>query len=484
MHQPTFLWHDYETWGGDPRRDRPAQFAAIRTDLELEQVGLPVNAWCRPPRDRLPMPEATLVTGITPQHCEREGMVEADFARLVHETLAEPGTCGAGYNSLRFDDEVTRALLYRTFHEPYAREWQQGNSRWDLIDAMRMAYALRPDGIEWPLSGEGKPTFRLEQLARVNLVREGAAHDALSDVRATIALARLLRAAQPRLFEYLLTLRDKRAVVALLDWQNLVPLVHSSARIPAERGATTVIVPLAPHAHQNNCVLVFDLMQDPEPLIALDTDEIADRMFTPRADLPEGTERIQLKLVRANRGPVLAPISVLKDVDQARIGLDLERCLRHLEVLRQHAPMLRAKLQLVFGEIAERAPDDPDCALVSGGLPPDGEATLRERVRRAAPEDLRALSPLFREPRYRELLFRYRARSWPESLDADEHALWRRHCHERLFRDFGDGSLALPAYYDRIATLRAEREGDGAAQLLLDALEAWGRDLEREYRDV
>jgi exodeoxyribonuclease-1 len=272
-------------------------------------------------------------------------------------------------------------------------------------------------------------------------------------------------------------------VLALLDWQQLTPLVHSSARIPAERGATTVIVPLAPHPHQNNCVLVFDLMQDPEPLITLDTDEIADRMFTPWRDLPEGEQRIQLKLVRANHAPALAPISVLKGVDQARIGLDLERCLAHVELLRRHAPMLRAKLQLVFGEIAERAPDDADCALVSGGLPPDDEAPLRERVRNTAPEDLGALSPLFREPRYRELLFRYRARSWPESLDAEEQARWRRHCNHRLFRDPGDGSLTLPAYYDRIAALRAERDGDGAAQVLLDALEAWGRDLEREFHD-
>src|SRR5262249_27640199 len=155
-------------------------------------------------------------------------------------------------------------------------------------------------------------------------------------------------------------------------------------------------------------------------------------------DLPEGEHRIQLKRVRANRSPALAPISVLKDVDQARIGLDLQRCLVHLDALRQHAPMLRAKLQLVFREIDERGGDDADCALVSGGLPPDSEAPLRERVRQAPPEELRALSPLFAEPRYRELLFRYRARSWPESLNSEEHERWRWHCRDRLFRDQGD----------------------------------------------
>jgi exodeoxyribonuclease-1 len=477
----TFLWHDYETSGADPRRDRPLQFAAVRTDADLVEVGGPLLASCHPPRDRLPQPEACLITRIAPQQAESEGLREAEFARLVHDAMAEPGTCNAGYNSVRFDDEVTRGLLYRNFYEPYAREWQQGNSRWDLIDALRMAYALRPGGIEWPLRDDGNPSFRLEDLARVNLVREGAAHDALSDVRATLAMARLLRANQRAMFDYLFALRDKRKALALLDWQHVTPLVHSSSRIPAERGATTLIAPLAPHPHQGNAVVVFDLMEDPALLLSLDPDEIADRMFTPRRDLPDGEARIPLKLVRANHAPALAPVSVLKGVDCARIGLDPERCLAHADLIRQQAPMLRAKLQLVFSAAAERAADDADFALISGGLPPDQEASLRETVRKSPPDELAALTEHFREPRYRELLFRYRARNWPESLNADDYERWRQHCRDRLNRDQGDGSLTLPIYYDRITALRAERADDGAAQVLLDALESWGQSLEREF---
>ncbi|MGH8474260.1 MAG: exonuclease domain-containing protein, partial [Methylococcales bacterium] len=128
---PTLYWHDYETFGTDPAWDRPAQFAGLRTGEDLEIIAEPLVLYCKPADDMLPNPEACLITGITPQLASRKGLPEADFIAAIHEQLAQPATCGAGYNSLRFDDEVTRNCLYRNFYDPYAREWQHGNSRWD-----------------------------------------------------------------------------------------------------------------------------------------------------------------------------------------------------------------------------------------------------------------------------------------------------------------------------------------------------------------
>lgn len=78
--QPTILWHDYETWGISPKFDKPSQFAAIRTDLDLNIIGEPETFYCQPPVDYLPHPEACLVTGITPQKAQSEGLTEAEFA--------------------------------------------------------------------------------------------------------------------------------------------------------------------------------------------------------------------------------------------------------------------------------------------------------------------------------------------------------------------------------------------------------------------
>jgi exodeoxyribonuclease-1 len=143
----TFLWHDYETFGAVPRRDRPAQFAAIRTDADLNEIGEPIMLYCQPAPDFLPDPQSCLITGITPQHCLEARRAGTRVRRTICEAFSEPGTIGVGYNTIRFDDEVTRFLFWRNLIDPYAREWQNGCGRWDLLDVVRMTYALRPDGI-------------------------------------------------------------------------------------------------------------------------------------------------------------------------------------------------------------------------------------------------------------------------------------------------------------------------------------------------
>ncbi len=209
MSDLSFFWHDYETFGAVPRRDRPAQFAGVRTDADLNEIDAPLMLYCQPAPDYLPEPEACLLTGILPQTCLEEGVPEHAFADAIEAQLARPGTIGVGYNSIRFDDEVTRHLFWRSLIDPYAREWQNGCGRWDLLDVVRCMRALRPEGIEWPSHADGKPSFRLGDLTQANQLEHGAAHDALSDVRATLALARLVRQRQPRLWDFCLRLRPQ-----------------------------------------------------------------------------------------------------------------------------------------------------------------------------------------------------------------------------------------------------------------------------------
>ncbi len=473
----TFLWHDYETTGADPRRDRPAQFAAVRTTLELEPVGEPVSFFCRPAPDVLPHPEACLITGITPQRMQREGTIEAEFAALVHEQMAEPGTCSVGYNSLRFDDEITRNLLYRNFHDPYEREWKDGNSRWDLIDLARMCYALRPDGIEWPRRDDGTPSFKLEHLATANRIEQLRAHDAVSDVEALIGFARLLRVRQPRLWDFYFALRRKQRVFELVDVARMTPLVHVSSRYPASRGCLAIVAPLAMHPGQPNGVIAYDLDVDPAPLIELDADDIADRVFTSRADLPEDVERIPLKTIHANRSPALAPLSALKGIDLARIALDPERAMAHLDTLRRTEGLV-AKLHRVFARGEARAPSpDPELAIYEGFLP-DTDKRLLRMVRETPPQQLGERVFPFRDSRYAELLFRYRARNWPETLDADERKRWNDFRERRLDTATALTALTREDYLATIARLRADPALPAAQVPLLDALERWNVEID------
>ncbi|TXH03811.1 MAG: exodeoxyribonuclease I [Nevskiaceae bacterium] len=474
MTAPTsFYWHDYETFGADPARDRPSQFAGRRTDAELNPVGEPLVLYCQPVIDVLPHPDACLLTGITPQLARERGVPEPDFARRILDELGATGTCGAGYNSIRFDDEVTRHLLYRNFYDPYQREWFGGNARWDLIDVMRLWHALRPDGLHWPQREDGSTSFKLEQLSAANGIAHEQAHDALSDVDATIGLARRLRSAQPRLFEHALKLRDKKFAATLLNLRELTPVLHVSSKIPATRGCLAVVAPLALHPRNNNQVIVYDLAHDPAELLELDADELHDRVFTREDDLPEGLSRIPLKGVHLNKSPMLAPLSTLNPEQAERWSIDLARCQEHRALLLRVREALAKKVRAVFAapEYEER---DAELSLY-GGFLPDADKPRLQRVREAAPEALAQFQGMFSDARYNELLLRYRARNFPRTLSADEAAEWQDFVARKLDFDTGLASLTLEQYEAVLAAHHAQ-ETEPARRVILDALSAWPRE--------
>ena len=478
----SFLFYDLETFGADPRRSRIAQFAAIRTDEALNEIDEPISFFVKPADDLLPSPVATLITGIAPQDALRDGVNEAAaFARIVDE-MARPETCSAGYNSIRFDDEFVRYGLYRNFHDAYEREWKAGNSRWDVLDALRLMHALRPDGIVWRPREDGQGTsFKLEHLAEDNGLRIGDAHEALSDVRATIGLARLFRNAQPRLWDYALRLRNKRYAASLLDTTDMAPLLHVSQRYPASRLCAAPVIPLARHPQIDSRVIVFDLDSEPDGLLELDADAIAERLYIRQADLPEGESRVPLKEVHTNKCPSLVAWDHLRETDFARLGIDPGAVQRRAARIRAVAPAIAEKVRRVFAR--ERPTDsvDVDAALYDGFIG-DADKRLFAQVRGTPPHLLVKAQYAFRDARLPELLFRYRARNWPDSLLPNEHERWNAYRRQRLDVDSGLSEYTFAQFRDEIAQLRLAHADDGNKQALLDRLQAWGDGIEAGLR--
>jgi exodeoxyribonuclease-1 len=424
----TLFWYDYETTGINPRNDRALQMAGIRTDAELNEIAAPVNIYCRPSDDILPHPAACVITGITPSRLAEQGLCEADFMTRVHAELAAAGTCGAGYNTLRFDDEVTRYSLYRNFFDPYAREWQGGNSRWDLIDVVRAAYALRPEGIVWP-EEDGRVTLKLERLTAANGIDHGQAHDALSDVRATIALARLIKEKQPKLYDYLFQLRSKQKVQQQI--KLLEPLVHISGRFSAARHYVGVVLPLAWHPQNRNALIVCDLHQDHLPLLTEDPETLRRRLYTRRDELLAGELPVPLKLLHINRCPVIAPLKVLRSEDQQRLQLDMTVFQDRARQLGEGQAVWQEKLSAIYAPDEFNASEDPEQQLYDGFIG-DRDRRLCEQVRNAEPEDLANNAWPFDDERLPELLFRYRARNFAETLSVEEQQRWLSFCQKRL----------------------------------------------------
>lgn len=467
----SFYWHDYETFGVNPRRDRPAQFAGIRTDAELNEIGAPQMIYCQPAPDYLPDPESCLLTGILPQTCLERGLPEHGFAAAIERELAKPGTVGVGYNTIRFDDEVTRHLFWRNLIDPYAREWQNDCGRWDLLDVVRCTYALRPEGIEWPRHDDGRPSFKLEHLTAANGLVHEAAHDALSDVRATIALARLIRSRQPRLWEFCLKLRKKDAAAAEIDLLNPKPFLHISGMFPAERGCIAVVWPLAPHPTNRNEVIVWDLAYDPSELASLDAGSMRERMFSRSEDLPEDVTRLPVKTIHINKSPiVVGNLKTLSPAMAERWGVDLALAERHAELARA-LPSLTATWTAVFARPAPEQTPDVDEDLYGGFVGNKDRATLN-RLRQLDAAALANERVSFDDARLEELLFRYRARNFPGSLDDGEQARWLAHRVAQLHEGAGD-SRSLSAFFDRIDTLSetADERGEAILGALYDYAE-------------
>jgi len=458
----SFFWYDFETSGLHPGSDRPLQFGGIRTDLQLNPIDDPVVLFAQLTPDVLPHPDACLMTGITPESIADRSLRECDFIDGIQREFSRPLTCVLGYNSLRFDDEVTRYTLFRNLMDPYSREWRHGNSRWDIIPLARMTRALRPEGINWPKDPLGVPSLRLDQLTRANQISHEAAHDALSDVWATIGLARLIRSHQPRLFDYLFAHRGKQAALNLLAPGQWRPMLHASTRYPMAQSQLGLIAAIALHPHRSNVVIAFDLSFHP-------------KVLAEKATLSEGMpgSRQALLTIKVNQCPALAPLSVLRPKDAERLAIDPDLCLSHLTLLQEVDVLKSPQAQSLLEQATSRSSKDPDLSLYEGFLKDKDRQNL-DQFRQLPPEAMGAASLTFEDPRVPEMIFRFRARNYPETLNAEERTRWQDFCRNRLLgHDAGEG-LTLKDFESRLNEWSLREDLTASQREILEALRRAG----------
>ena len=461
MNNSSIFWYDFETYGDNPRRDRASQFAGIRTDEALNIISEPLTMYCRPSDDFLPNPLACQITGIAPQQAQAKGLNEAEFIKNINEELSKPETCVAGYNNIRFDDEMTRQLLYRNFFDPYEREWKNGNSRWDIIDMVRLCAATRSEGINWPKKEDGSNSFKLEQLTAANQIEHAGAHDALADVLATIELAKLVRKHQPKLFNYVYRLRHKQKVQTEIDLDRRKPVIHVSATYSSRLGCLALVMPICVHPQNNNGIIVYDLRENPDNWMDLSPDEIRSRVYTSTDQLAKGVNRVPLSTVYINRCPVVASPAVLEPNRASLYELDMEACREHWRLM-QGTVGVGSKIRDVFKNEKFEQEADPDYMIYSNGFFSDNDRSLMQTVRATNPNDLGRLDLPFQDGRLHEMLFRYRARNYRKSLNQNELERWNCFRQQRLtYKD-------ARQRYDRDMELAKEKIGEGDEQVLSD----------------
>lgn len=475
--EKSIFFYDLETSGLSPRNDRIMQFAGQRVDLDLNPIGEPVNILVKITPDILPSPDAILVTGITPQKTLEEGISEADFLKFFYDQIAIEGTVFAGFNNVRFDDEFIRFLNYRNFYEAYEWQWSDGRGKWDMLDVVRMTRALRPQGIEWPNTDDGKPTNRLELITATNNLEHSSAHDALSDVFATIAVAKLIKSKQPKLFDYLYKNKDKKQIENLVKTGK--PFVYTSGAYKNEYQKTTVAMTVGQHPEQKGTFIVFDLRHKPDDLIVMTPVEIADAYENRFA---KDQKKLPIKLLQSNKCPAVAPVAVLTDENKLALSLDIEDVTKNYQKIAENSSIIFDKLTEVFSIINKNKkdkfssePTDVDSQLYDGFFN-SNDKNKSTIIHNASPDKLADLSLDFDDPRLNKLLLLYKARQYAISLSDDEEVLWREYLSARLVGG-SPGESRAERFFKRLEELVEINHSDPDKVFLLQELQLYAQGI-------
>ena len=457
----TFYWYDYETFGLSPKVQRIAQFAGIRTDENLNVLDEHMF-YCKPTHDSLPAPEACAVTGITPQLCEKKGFIEHEFIKKIHDEFSKPGTCIVGYNSIAFDDEYTRHTLFRNFLDPYSWHWQNGNARWDILNVARFCYAHKEEGsLNWVKNEKNRPIFKLDRLAPANHIEHTNAHDAMADVRATIGIARIIKDTQPKFFNYALSLNDKKEVAQLV--KPLHPMLLTTSSFGYKSSFTRLVTSICNHPEYNDRSIVFNLNQDPEIFLELESEELKTLTFSRKSDLPKGIEKLDLSELVYNKSPmfVCSPNSdnfKLSPILIEKFELNLDKCLKNLRFIQKNSQSIEDKVRAIYRNDSDRVPStDVDQSLYDGFIS-NNDRQICNEIQNLSLTQLSEFVPEFEDRRLTKLFLNFKARNYLQLLNEFEQEQWFEIVQSRI-QSGANGFLSIDSFERSIESLRESQHG-------------------------
>lgn len=474
-----FNIYDYESTGLNYMYDRPVQFAGIQADGDFNVIADPVNIMCRLPQDILMNPHAAIVHGLTPQELNGCGMSEPEFASKIQNFFGTKDSVHLGYNTEGFDKHITRHLFYRCLIGAYDYEWRNGCSRWDIQTLVRGLYAVARDAFQWPTNEDGKITFKLEKVCEANDIGNDNAHDALSDCRMTLNIAKLAFEAAPEWSQFFFEHRTKQAALKLLNLDqplNKRFVVHSDFVYGKETCYVAPLVPICMSPSDASKVICVDLRGNVEELEKLSPEQITALLFSKEA-LPDGVERPPISLLALNNCPLLIPASHFNEDKFTINNLDRETCHSNFKKLLKYRD-LQTKLESAFAAQKERVEEDVDGQLYfgEGFISKDDLAVIRE-ARQQSKEALAKCTIYLQDKRMQELVFRYRARNLPETLNDSEKAKWDAHVKSSLTI----GRYPISKYWDDLAVVTDNLSGvvSDKQKQIIHELRQYGTDIER-----
>jgi len=407
----TICFYDLETTGLSVAFDQILRFAAIRTDLALEELErVEVDIKLRP--DIIPSAGALIINRLSLNDVligdsEYEGICK------IHELLNRPGTISAGYNSLTYDNALLRYGFYRNFLDPYLHEWHNLCGKMDILPIVAYYYLFRPTALKWPgddIAGK----LRLENLIPLNRLTDGMAHHAMSDVEATVELSRRLKSHDPELWEKLTSSFNK-------DWDRSYMLDLPIFRINASRVCSLGAMVRIQFGYDKNLIA---------PVILLgDHTEYSNQQYWLRLDIKDFSSTIKSSSDTGKLGwskvkrKLGAPDFIVPIDDNVKAMLGDERVNimdNNLEWIKNNEKLFyEISNEIIQKTYPERTGLDLDASLYTSGFFNDAEKEImNEFQNNSVPEKINQINNL-PDDRMKMLGLRILGRNYPEMLDED-----------------------------------------------------------------
>lgn len=433
----TLYWYDYEAGGTDARSAPVMQHAAIRTDESLRFIDEPLDIYCKLHGDKLPHPQAVAITKINPLHCLMSGIPEPIFFRTILAEMSLPNTCSVGYNSMKYDEEMTRFGLWRSLLPVYKREWQNGNSKWDILNVTAGFHALYPDAMAWPINDKDKVSLKLEDLSKSAGITQENAHNALDDVKALIDWGRYIKNRAPSYWDYAYHHRTKKQLQGKIGFRQVVAIAKTMYGAES-RFISPALVLGVDSKDKNKLLLVrLDDVESLRDCWRTSVDELKERLYMKKDELEAaGVSRPPLDSIKLNQAPMALSEGFLSQVPGGAENAGLtDETLTLAQTLRNNPAFLDKLTDVMSSEFNSEEIADPELSLYSGFQTRADEYNLDVSAGQTA--DAFYQSPLkWENPKLMSLwqLGRCRMSGSGVVLNDDESQLWKEHCFAKLNR--------------------------------------------------
>ncbi len=414
----TYIFYDTETTGKVPAFDQILQFAAVKTDAELNVLDT-FNIRCRLLPYIVPSPGALLVTGATIAAITTCPLSHFEMMRQIHEKMhrwSEGGAVFVGWNSMRFDETFLRQAYYQTLLPIYQTN-TNGNGRADVMRMAQVVASCAPNVLAVPLTAEGKRTFRLSLMAAANDVALENAHDALADTTATLGIARLIKQRAPALWGVLMANARKSAPLRLLQREPYMLLSEYYGN-PFDY----IVAPIAANSGNANEWALFDLQFDPAVYLGASDSELREAI--------DGTTKV-IRRASVNAQPGLLPIDFAPD--------DVRGGRQSLETYHARAQAIRGNVEFrrrISRLLTARYEDFVEPAYVEqriyGGFPSNADQTRMHSFHAQFWEDRIGTVQEIEDERYRQIAQRLIAVERPDLLSEAQRQRWETWRRERF----------------------------------------------------